>query len=186
MPSPNGALPRSDSPSDQWPSCPHSAAQECQAVEGRYRGRRRAQRGPAGVEIPRTRPLATMERLPTPKPRRDEDAPREPKVREAKLSGQRLLARDFDRQVAGFQVRVIRGLSRTSGVRPLIPERQHRTLHPCHKGRGIGPSGRRRSPAVSRLVKQSPLPAISPHQTRPSRAPLPAPTHLPSQCVTIR
>jgi len=30
----------------------------------------------------------------------------EPKVREAKLLGQRLMARDFDRQVAEFQVRV--------------------------------------------------------------------------------
>ena len=29
-----------------------------------------------------------------------------PKVREAKLLGQRLMARDFDRQVAQFQVRV--------------------------------------------------------------------------------
>jgi len=30
----------------------------------------------------------------------------EPKVREAELPGQRLAARDFDRQVAEFQVRV--------------------------------------------------------------------------------
>ena len=34
------------------------------------------------------------------------DALCEPKVREAKLLGQRLAARDFDRQVAEFQVRV--------------------------------------------------------------------------------
>ena len=34
------------------------------------------------------------------------DALCEPKVREAKLLGQRLMARDFDRQVAEFQVRV--------------------------------------------------------------------------------
>ena len=34
------------------------------------------------------------------------DALFEPKVREAKLLGQRLMARDFDRQVAEFQVRV--------------------------------------------------------------------------------
>jgi hypothetical protein len=37
---------------------------------------------------------------------RRSDALREPKVREAKLLGQRLSARDFDRQVAEFQVRV--------------------------------------------------------------------------------
>ena len=47
-----------------------------------------------------------MERIPPPKPRRNQDALCEPKVREAKLLGQRLMARDFDRQVAEFQVRV--------------------------------------------------------------------------------
>lgn len=47
-----------------------------------------------------------MVRLSPPEPRRNEDALREPKVREAKLLGQRLMARDFDRQVAEFQVRV--------------------------------------------------------------------------------
>ena len=34
----------------------------------------------------------------------------------ASRAPQRLSARDFDRQVAEFQVRVIRGLSRTGGV----------------------------------------------------------------------
>ena len=47
-----------------------------------------------------------MERIPPPKPRRNQNALCEPKVREAKLLGQRLMARDFDRQVAEFQVRV--------------------------------------------------------------------------------
>jgi hypothetical protein len=62
-----------------------------------------------------------MERLSPPKSRRDvrrirkqssrlfsrrSDALREPKVPKAKLLGQRLMARDFDRQVAEFQVRV--------------------------------------------------------------------------------
>ena len=47
-----------------------------------------------------------MERISPPEPRRDEDALREPKVREAKLLGQRLMARDFDRQVAELQVRI--------------------------------------------------------------------------------
>jgi hypothetical protein len=47
-----------------------------------------------------------MERLSPPEPRRDKDALCEPKVREAKLLGQRLMARNFDRQVAEFQVRV--------------------------------------------------------------------------------
>ena len=65
-----------------------------------------AQRGPAGVEIPRARALATMERIPPQEPCRNQDALCEPKDREAKLLGQRLMARDFDRQVAEFQVRV--------------------------------------------------------------------------------
>ena len=47
-----------------------------------------------------------MERIPSPKSRRNEDALREPKVREAKLMGQRLMARDFDRQVAELQIRI--------------------------------------------------------------------------------
>ena len=46
-----------------------------------------------------------MERIPPPKPRRNKDALCEPKVRVAKLLGQRLMARDFDRQLAEFQVR---------------------------------------------------------------------------------
>jgi hypothetical protein len=45
-----------------------------------------------------------MEWIPPPKPRRDEGALREPKDRAAKLLGQRLMARDFDRQVAELQV----------------------------------------------------------------------------------
>ena len=40
-----------------------------------------------------------MERIPPSKPRRNKDAL-------VKLPGQRLMARDFDRQVAEFQVRV--------------------------------------------------------------------------------
>ncbi len=42
------------------------------------------------------------------------------------------MARDFDRQVAEFQVRVIRRLARTGGVRLLIPERLHSSRHSRH------------------------------------------------------
>ncbi len=52
----------------------HSAAQERQAVESCHRRCSRAQRGPAGVKIPRPCALATMERLPPPKPRRNQNA----------------------------------------------------------------------------------------------------------------
>ena len=47
-----------------------------------------------------------MEWLAPSEPRRDKEALCEPKVREAKLLGQRLMAQDFDRQVAEFRVRV--------------------------------------------------------------------------------
>ena len=58
------------------------------------------QRGPARIQTLRADDLATMERVSPPKPRRDQDAT------SVKLLGQRLAARDFDRQVAEFQVRV--------------------------------------------------------------------------------
>ena len=56
--------------------------------------------------MPTQRALATMERIPPSKPRRNQDALREPKVRQAELPSQRLMARDFHRQVAEFQVRI--------------------------------------------------------------------------------
>ncbi|WP_276308244.1 IS5 family transposase [Roseovarius nitratireducens] len=71
-----------------------------------HQGCRGAQRVPAGLEIPRSCDLATMERIPPLEPRRDQDALYEPKVREAKLLGQRLMARDFDRQIAEIHVRI--------------------------------------------------------------------------------
>ena len=92
-----------------------------QAVEARHRRRDRTKRSPARIKSLRSNHLATMERLSPPEPRRNMsrarkqsgglfsrrmDALCEPKVREAKLLGQRLAARDFDRQVAEFQVRV--------------------------------------------------------------------------------
>ena len=75
-------------------------------MEECHRWRGRTKRGSARIEIPRSGHLATMERVPPPEPRRDKDALREPKVREAKLLGQRLMARDFDRQVEELQVRI--------------------------------------------------------------------------------
>ena len=74
--------------------------------QARHGGGDRAQRGLARIQTLRPDHLPTMERLPPQKPRRNQDALLEPKDREAKLLGQRLAARDFDRQVAEFQVRV--------------------------------------------------------------------------------
>ena len=75
-------------------------------MEDRHPWRGRPKRGTARIKIPRSGPVATVERISPPKPRRDEDALREPQVREAKLPGQRLMARDFDCQVAELQVRI--------------------------------------------------------------------------------
>ncbi len=93
------------------------------------------QQGPAGVEIPRLRALATMERLPPPKPR-------ETKVHCVKPLGQRLMPRDFDGQAAEFQL---------CGR----PERLRRAWRPRRKSRRIGLSRERGSPTVSRFVQQS-------------------------------
>ncbi len=54
--------------------CSDPAPQERQAVEDRNGRCSRSQRGPACLEIPRPRALATMERLPSPEPCRDENA----------------------------------------------------------------------------------------------------------------
>ena len=72
-----------------------------------------------------------------------------------KLLGRRLMARDFDRQVAEFQVRVIRRLSRTNGIRLLIPERLHRARHSRHESRRISLSGVRGPSAIKPFVQQS-------------------------------
>ena len=78
----------------------HSAPQDCEAWEVRDGRGHSAQRGAAGVEIPRPRALATMDRLSPPKPRRGQN------VTSVKLLGQLPVARDFDRQVAEFLLHV--------------------------------------------------------------------------------
>ena len=91
----------------------HPAAQERQAMEARHSQRDRAQRGLACIQTLRPDDLATMERLPPPKPRRNQTSrdhashdPAGQWMHCVKLLGQRLAERDFDRQVAEFQVRV--------------------------------------------------------------------------------
>ena len=115
--------------------CHHPALQERQAVEGRRRRCRCAQRGTAGIEIPRSRALATMERISPPEPYRDENALCE----------------------------TVGSASHGAGLRPPgrgVPdsccraERLHRARHPRRKGRGISLSGRRAGPAVSLFVQQ--------------------------------
>jgi len=59
----------------------------------------REKRGPAGIEAPGPGALAELERVPSPQQGGNENELRE-------LLGQRLTARDFDRQVAEVQIRV--------------------------------------------------------------------------------
>ena len=94
-------------------SCCHSTAQERQAMEAHERRSRRPERSRECIAIPRPRPVATMERIPPPKPRRGQTS-RDHAVHNpgghwmhcVKLMGQSLMARDFDRQVAEIQVRI--------------------------------------------------------------------------------
>ena len=74
--------------------------QERQTMETRHCRGHCPQRDPAHIEACRSNPMATMERVSPSKPRRDQDAT------SVKLLGQRLSAREFDRQVAEFHVRV--------------------------------------------------------------------------------
>ena len=59
-----------------WPrgECRHPTPQKRQALEDRHRGCGGQKRGPASFKIPRSRDLAKLERIPPPKPRRDQDA----------------------------------------------------------------------------------------------------------------
>ena len=75
-------------------------AQERQTLETRHRRGHCTQRDPADIKACGSNDMATMERVSPPKPRRDQDAT------SVKLLGQRLSAREFDRQVAEFQIRV--------------------------------------------------------------------------------
>ena len=83
----------------------------------------------------------------------------ETKMHCVKLLGQRLSARDFDRQVAEFQVRVHRRRSRTGGVRLRYPQRLHSARHPHHGSHRISLSGERGTPPLSRFVQQSQAPS---------------------------
>src|SRR6056297_1216133 len=81
-----------------------------------------------------------MERIPPPKPRRDEDALRE--AVGAEPHGARL--RSPGRRTPGPSRRA---------------ERLHRTRHTCHRARGISASGERGSPGCTPFAQQSPLEA---------------------------
>src|SRR5690606_19335960 len=80
-------------------SCRHPAPQEREALESYHSRSHGPKRSPSRREISGAHPLATMERISPPKPHRNKDALCE-------TAGQRLMARDFDRQAAELQVRI--------------------------------------------------------------------------------
>jgi hypothetical protein len=93
--------------------CRHPGPQKRQTLEDRHRKCGGQKRGPSSFEIPWPRDLAKLERIPPPKPRRDEPSrdhamhnPAGQWMHCMKLLGQRLMARDFDRQVAEVEVRI--------------------------------------------------------------------------------
>lgn len=109
-------------------------------MEAFDRGGHRPERSPAHVEIPWPRNLAKMERLPPPKPRRDEDALRE--ALGAEPHGTRL---------------------RSLGCRNPSPSRRaqrlHRARHTCHGAHGISVPGERGGTGFTFFARQSRLKA---------------------------
>lgn len=112
-------------------------------MEDRHRRGRGAQRGPARCEIPWPRALATMEWIPPPEPRRDEDALRE--TVGATPHGEGLRSPGC----------------RTSG--PYCrPERLHCARHTRHRSYGMSLSGERGPTAIRPSVQQSRCPRSTP------------------------
>ena len=114
----------------------HPAPQERQALEARHPWSDRTKRSPPRIPALRADPLATMERVSPPKPRRDQDA-----LRQA-------LGPTPDRQRL-----------RPSGRRVPSPrrraERLHRARHTRHGSRGMSLPGERGTSAIRRFAQQS-------------------------------
>jgi|GEM_PF-542237 len=119
-----------------WRRRDHPAPQERQAMEARHRRSDRWQRSPEGIETLRAGHLATMERLSSPKPCRDQDALRETAGPAPDRAG-----------------------LRSSGRRVPDPcgcaQRLHRDRHTHHGSRRMSPSKKRESPTIRPFVQQS-------------------------------
>lgn len=105
-------------------TCRHPAPQERQTMEDRHRWRGRPKPGPASIKIPWSCPVAAMEPLPPPKPRRNDDALCQTAEPAARCAGLRPTVR------------------RDPGPH-LRPKRLHRAWHTRHGSCGISPSGQR-------------------------------------------
>jgi hypothetical protein len=116
-------------------------------MEDRHYWRGRPKRGPSRIKIPRPCPVATMERIPPPKPRRNEDALYETAGSAAHGAG----LRPPSRGASGPYRR----------AQPLYGAR-----HTRHGSCGISPSGERGNSAFNRFVQQSRLSGV---RSRPKR-----------------
>ena len=77
-----------------------------------------------------------------------------------KLLGQRLMARDFDRQVAEIQVRIA-VLNHCPAMHVHMHERGlYRARHTHHRDHGLSLSGERGAPTISRFAQQSPFTSV--------------------------
>src|SRR6056297_1371913 len=123
------------------PCCPSCSArsapekrQTVEALDGRCD---RPERGPSRIEIPRPCALATMERIPPPERRRDEDASCQTAGPAAHGAG-------------------LRPTGRRAPDPHRRPERRHRARQARHRGRATSLSGDRGTSAISRIVQQGP------------------------------
>ncbi len=123
-------------------SCCHSASQECQAMEAYEQRGHRPEPSRGGVKIPGPHPVAAMEWLSPPKPRRDQDALCETTGPEPHGAGLRPAGRGDPHP--------------HRRAKPL-----HSSWHPCHRARRISPSGERGRTLFTRFVQLSPSEAVS-------------------------
>jgi len=114
--------------------CRHPATQKRQTLEASHGRRHRAQRGSAGIEIPRPRELAKLEWIPPPEPGGDKDE----------------LHETFGPAAHGTG---LRPAGRRAPSRYRHHERLYRTRHTCHENCGITVSGERAASVSSCFVQ---------------------------------
>ena len=78
----------------------------------------------------------------------------EAKMRCLRAFGERIAARDPDRQTAEIQIRVLRRLSRTNGVRLLSHEPLLRPRHRRDRPRGLNPKGKGEGTPQASILQQ--------------------------------
>ena len=80
-----------------------------------------------------------------------------------KLLGNRIVSRDPERQAAAVHIRILRGLSRTDGVRPLSHEPLLGHGNGRDRTRQMNPKGERGTSPCKRIVQQAPRNRFAQH-----------------------